>query len=131
MSYERTVTVDLPYGEAVERVREALAEQGFGVLTEIDVQATLRDKRGIEMEPYVILGACNPDLAHRALEVDRGIGTLLPCNVVVTAQGERSQVRIFEPQLMVQVTGREQIAPIAAEADQRLTAVLAALPTTD
>jgi uncharacterized protein (DUF302 family) len=130
MSYERTVTVDLPYGQAVERVREALAEQGFGVLTAIDVQATLRDKRGIEMEPYVILGACNPDLAHRALEVDRGIGTLLPCNVVVTAQGERSQVRIFEPQLMVQVTGREEIAPIAAEADQRLTAVLSALPTT-
>ncbi len=131
MSYERTVTVDLPYSEAVERVREALAEQGFGVLTEIDVQATLRGKRGIEMEPYVILGACNPDLAHRVLEIDRGIGTLLPCNVVVTAQGERSQVRIFEPQLMVQVTGREEIAPIAAEADQRLTAALSALPTVD
>ena len=131
MSYERTVTVDLPYGQAVERVREALAEQGFGVLTEIDVQATLRDKRGIEMEPYVILGACNPDLAARALAVDRGIGTLLPCNVVVTAHGERSQVRIFEPQLMVQVTGRDEIAPIAAEADQRLTAVLSALPTAD
>jgi uncharacterized protein (DUF302 family) len=131
MSYERTVTVELSYGQAVERVREALADQGFGVLTEIDVQATLRDKRGIEMEPYVILGACNPDLAHRALEIDRGIGTLLPCNVVVTAQGERSQVRIFEPQLMVQVTGREEIAPIAAEADQRLTAVLSTLPTAD
>ena len=131
MSYERTVTIDLPYSEAVERVREALAEQGFGVLTEIDVQATLRDKRGIDMEPYVILGACNPDLAHRALEIDRGIGTLLPCNVVVAAQGERSQVRIFEPQLMVQITGREEIAPIAAEADQRLTAVLSALPTAD
>ena len=131
MSYERTVTVDLPYGEAVERVREALAEQGFGVLTEIDVQATLRDKRGIEMEPYVILGACNPDLAHRALEVDRGIGTLLPCNVVVTAQGERSQVRIFEPQLMVQVTGLEEIAPIAAEADQRLSEPHCPTPPTD
>ena len=131
MSYERTVTVDLSYGQTVVRVREALAEQGFGVLTEIDMQAVMRDKRGIEMEPCVILGACNPDLAHRALEIDRGIGTLLPCNVVVAAHGERSQVRIFEPQLMVQVTGRQELAPIADEADQRLTAVLSALPTAD
>lgn len=130
MSYERLATIDLPYQQAVDRVREALAEQGFGVLSEIDVQATLRDKRGIEMEPYVILGACNPDLAHRALEIDRGIGTLLPCNVVVSAQGERSQVRIFDPLLMVQVTGREELTPIAAEADRRLTAALASLPQT-
>ena len=130
MSYERLATIDLPYQQAVDRIREALAEQGFGVLSEIDVQATLRDKRGIEMEPYVILGACNPDLAHRALEIDRGIGTLLPCNVVVSAQGERSQVRIFDPLLMVQVTGREELTPIAAEADRRLTAALASLPQT-
>ena len=128
MTYERTASIALPYAQAVERVRAALAEQGFGVLTEIDVQATLRDKRGIEMEPYVILGACNPDLAHRALEVDRGIGTLLPCNVVVAAQGERSQVRIFDPLLMAQVTGHDDIAPIAAEAEQRLSAALASLP---
>jgi len=132
MTYERTATIDLPYAQAVDRVRKALAEQGFGVLTEIDVQATLREKRGIEMEPYLILGACNPDLAHRALEVDRGIGTLLPCNVVVTAQGERSQVRIFDPLLMAQVTGRDEVASIAAEAEQRLSAALASLPhTTD
>jgi len=128
MTYERTATIDLPYAQAVDRVRAALAEQGFGVLTEIDVQATLRDKRGIEMEPYVILGACNPDLAHRALEIDRGIGTLLPCNVVVTGQGERSQVRVFDPLLMAQVTGRQEIAVIAAEAEQRLSAALASLP---
>ena len=128
MAYERTLTIDLPYPQAVEQVREALAGQGFGVLTEIDVQATLRDKRGIEMEPYVILGACNPDLAHRALEIDRGIGTLLPCNVVITAQGERSQVRIFDPLLMVQVTGRDELAPVAAEAERLLTAALSALP---
>ncbi len=76
MSYQRSVVVDLPFEQAVERVRGVLADQGFGVLTEIDVQDTLRTKRGIEMEPYVILGACNPDLAHRSLEVDRGIGTL-------------------------------------------------------
>lgn len=130
MSYERTVRVDLPYAEAVERVRAALSEQGFGILTEIDVQATLRDKRGIDMEPYVILGACNPDLAHRALEVDRGVGTLLPCNVVVRADGERSQVRVFDPLLMPDVTGADELAPIAAEAERLLSAALAALPAT-
>jgi len=79
MDYERSVTVDLPYAEAVARTREVLAEEGFGILTEIDVRATLKEKRGVDMEPYVILGACNPDLAHRALEVDRSIGVLLPC----------------------------------------------------
>jgi len=68
MDYQRSITIDLPYAEAVTRTREALAEQGFGVLSEIDVQATLRDKRGVEMEPYLILGACNPDLAHQALQ---------------------------------------------------------------
>ena len=89
VTYERSITIDLPYAEAVERTREALAEQGFGVLSQIDVQATLREKRGLEMEPYVILGACNPDLAHRALDIDRSIGVLLPCNVVVSGHGRR------------------------------------------
>ncbi len=131
MSYERSVTVDLPFEQAVERVRDVLADQGFGVLTQIDVQETLRAKRGVEMEPYIILGACNPELAHRALEVDRGIGTLLPCNVVVAGAGARSKVRMFDPLLMAQVTGREEIAPIAAEAEQRLSAALAALPQAD
>jgi uncharacterized protein (DUF302 family) len=128
MQYERHVIVDSPYEETVALVREALAAQGFGVLTEIDVQATLRDKRGVEMEPYVILGACNPDLAHRALEIDRAIGVLLPCNVVVTGTGARTKVQIFDPLLMATVTGREELHPIAAEADQRLSGVLAALP---
>ena len=82
MDYERSITLDLPYADAVVKVKAALSEQGFGVLSEIDVQATLREKRGLEMEDYVILGACNPDLAHQALEVDRSIGVLLPCNVV-------------------------------------------------
>ena len=134
MSYTNAVVVPLPYAEAVERTRAALAEQGFGILTEIDVRATFEKKLGAEaaegVGDYVILGACNPDLAHRALEVDRGIGTLLPCNVVVTADGDRTQVRIFDPMLMAQVTGREEIAPIAAEAERRLTDALAALPQT-
>src|SRR5690242_28512 len=95
MNYERSITVDLPYTEAVERTRAALAEQGFGVLTQIDVQATLREKRGLAMEPYVILGACNPDLASQALDIDRSIGVLLPCNVVVSARDNGSKIQIL------------------------------------
>ena len=127
MQYERHVTVSLPFEQTVSRVVEALAEEGFGVLTEIDVQAVLRDERGIVLEPYVILGACNPDLAHRALEVDRGIGVLLPCNVVVRGAGDRTTVQVFDPLLMTTVVGREELHPIAAEADQRLHRVLSSL----
>ena len=128
MDYQRSVTVDLPHAEAVTRTREALAEQGFGILTEIDVRATLRQKRGLEMEPYVILGACNPDLAHQALEIDRSIGVLLPCNVVVSArQGGGSTVRILDPQLMASVTELAGLRPLADEASDRLQTVLDAL----
>ena len=124
MDFERSITLDLPYTEAVARTRQALAEQGFGVLTEIDVQATLRDKRGLEMEPYVILGACNPDLAHRALEVDRSIGVLLPCNVVVRSIEDGSRVQILDPALMTSVTELPQLQPLADEAARRLQTVL-------
>jgi uncharacterized protein (DUF302 family) len=128
MQYERHVTVDLPFDQTVSKVVEALDHEGFGILTRIDVQAVLRDKRGIVLEPYVILGACNPDLAHRALEVDRGIGVLLPCNVVVRGAGDRTTVQVFDPLLMTAVVGREELHPIAAEADQRLHRVLGSLP---
>lgn len=124
MQYERSITVDLPYAEAVAKVKELLGEQGFGVLSEIDVRATLKEKRNVEMEDYVILGACNPDLAHRALEVDRSIGVLLPCNVVVSADGDRSRVQILDPQTMSRVTGLDDLQPVADEASDRLQAVL-------
>jgi len=124
MDYQRSITIDLPYAQAVTRTREALAEQGFGVLSEIDVQATLRDKRGVEMEPYLILGACNPDLAHQALQVDRSIGVLLPCNVVVSGRGQGSTVQILDPQLMATVTALPALQPLADEASTRLQAVL-------
>lgn len=130
MDYQRSITVDLPYDQAVTRTREALAEQGFGILSEIDVRATLKDKRGLEMEPYVILGACNPDLAHQALEIDRSIGVLLPCNVVVSGgEGGRSTVRILDPQLMASVTELANLQPLADEASRRLQTVLDTLAT--
>lgn len=125
MEYQRSITVHQPYAEAVTRTREALAEQGFGILTEIDVQTTLRDKLGLEMEAYVILGACNPDLAYQALEVDRSIGVLLPCNVVVSARaGGGSTVAILDPQLMAEVTELPGLQPVADEASRRLQHVL-------
>lgn len=130
MKYDLTITLDLPYEDAVTAVRAALKEQGFGVLTEIDVRATMREKLGAEVEPYVILGACNPPLAHRALEVDRTIGLLLPCNVVVRADGDHTLVQALDPALMAEVPEREELRPIAEEAGQRIQAALDSLVTT-
>jgi uncharacterized protein (DUF302 family) len=124
MHYERSVTLKLSYADAVATVKELLAEQGFGVLSEIDVRATLKEKRGVEMEDYLILGACNPDLAHQALDVDRSIGVLLPCNVVVSADGPGSKVQMLDPQTMSGVTGLDALQPVADEATTRLQAVL-------
>ena len=108
MDYGMRIRLAEPYVAVVQRVREALKEQGFGVLTEIDVRATLRHKLGEEMEDYVILGACNPPLAHRALQVDRQIGLLLPCNVVVRADGADTIVEALDPQVMSDVSGRPE-----------------------
>ncbi|MBX6387798.1 MAG: DUF302 domain-containing protein [Frankia sp.] len=127
MDYGRRVRVALTHGEAVRLVRAALAAQGFGVLTEIDVRATMKAKLGEDMEDYVILGACNPPLAHRALGVDRQIGLLLPCNVVVRADGDRTAIEVLDPTTMVALTGRAELAPVAAEAGARLDAAVAAL----
>ena len=106
MDYWITIRAPIPFTEAVARVREALKGQGFGVLTEIDVQATLRDKLGAEMEEYLILGACNPPLAHRALAADRRIGLLLPCNVVVRTEAGQTVIEALDPQTMVAVAGQ-------------------------
>ncbi|GAA3058364.1 DUF302 domain-containing protein [Kitasatospora albolonga] len=129
MEQELTVALDVPFAEAVARVRDALAGQGFGVLTEIDVQATLRAKLGEEMEDYLILGACNPPLAHRALAVDRRIGLLLPCNVLVRTEAGRTVVEAADPQLLVTFTGHPELTPVADEAAERLRAALATLAT--
>lgn len=127
MKYFDTVRLDVPYAQALPRVREALKEQGFGVITEIDMRATMREKLGEEIEDYTILGACNPELAFRALGVDRSLGLLLPCNVVVRADGDGSVVEMLDPQTMVDVPGREDLRPVADDAGARLSAALAAL----
>ena len=119
--------LDLSYEEAVPRVKEALKAEGFGVLTEIDVRKTMHEKLGAEMEPYIILGACNPPLAHRALTSEPDIGLLLPCNVVVRADGRGSRVDAADPQAMLGIVGSEQLSEVADEAKQRLLRVIAAL----
>ena len=131
MSYGTLVTLEEPFGEAVERVRAALASQGFRVLTEIDVTATLKAKLGEQMEDYMILGACNPPFAHRALGIDRSIGMLLPCNVVVRAATEGTVVEALDPQVMVTLTRRPELKPVADEVSRRLAAVLAELTPAD
>lgn len=127
MDYGIAVRLSDSFADAVARVRAALREQGFGVLTEIDVQQTLRDKLGESMEDYLILGACNPPLAHQALGVDRQIGLLLPCNVVVRAEGDHTLVAALNPQVMVDLTGQRELRPVAEEATRRLTAALDSL----
>ena len=127
MSYGTAITLDTPFADAVARVREALAGQGFGVLTEIDVTGTMRTRLGEQMEDYVILGACNPPFAHQALEIDRSIGLLLPCNVVVRADSGGTVVEALDPQVMVTLTGRTDLKPVADEVSRRLAAALAGL----
>ena len=124
MDYGITIRTAAPFAEAVARVREAVKAQGFGVLTEIDVQATLRAKLGEQMEPYFILGACNPALAHRALAADRRIGLLLPCNVVIRAEDDHTVIEALDPQTMIAVTNEPALQPVADEAASRLRAAL-------
>ena len=130
MEYGTSITTGLGYDEAVARTREALAEQGFGVLTEIDVRATLKAKLDQDVEPQVILGACNPQLASRALSAEPGIGLLLPCNVVVRREGGRTLVTALDPQLMVSLPGNAELQPVADEAASRLRAALDAVAAT-
>lgn len=124
MVYEETVVLDMPFAEAVEAVKVAFAESGFGTLTEIDLQQTLHAKVGKEMEHYVIIGACNPKLASAALDAEPLIGVLLPCNVVVREVEGRVYVDAMDPGLMASMTGSEELEPIAAEARQLVNEAL-------
>ncbi|TDU88847.1 uncharacterized protein (DUF302 family) [Kribbella voronezhensis] len=129
-AYTLSTTLHRPYEETVEAVRAQLGEVGFGVLTEIDLRATLKQKLGVDVVPQVILGACRPQLAHEALQADPSIAALLPCNVVVRAVDDRTTVvEAFDPAALVSLAGDvgEPVAKVAADARERLAAALAAL----
>lgn len=128
MTYALSTTVDQPYAITVDQVRSALAEQGFGVLTEIDLQATMKAKLDADLAPQVILGACRPPLAHAALQAEPSIGLLLPCNVVVRALGEDSTaVEAVDPQMMVAMTDNPALQTVSDDAATRLRAALGSL----
>ncbi|MFE2993999.1 DUF302 domain-containing protein [Nocardia sp. NPDC059246] len=130
MTLALSATLRTDFADAVQRTRKALSEQGFGVLTEIDVTATMKQKLDADMEDYLILGACNPSLAHTALGVDRQIGLLLPCNVVVRADRSDAGTMIVEamnPEVMVQVAGDPALQEVADCATEMLSAAIAAL----
>ena len=128
MAYTFGKAVSMSQDQAIERVTQELAKEGFGVLTEIDVAATLRKKLGVEVPPYRILGACNPQFAHRALQAEPQIGALLPCNVVVrTDASGNTLVEIMDPRAVLQLVGRPDIEHIAGEVRKRLERVLAAV----
>ncbi len=119
--------VNLPYAEAVERTKAALKEQGFGVLTEVDIKQTMKEKRGVDFRPYVILGACNPPLAEQALATELDLGLLLPCNVVVYETEGGSIVQAMDPEPVLGLVGNSRLEPIAREVKARLQAALTGL----
>lgn len=129
LTYGKAVTVDLPFQDAIERVRALLKDQGFGVLCEIDVAKTMKEKIGADFRPYVILGACNPQLAHRALSAEDQLGLLLPCNVVVQERDGQTVVSAVDAGTMLGVVGNPALNEVAEDANTRLRAVLDGLAT--
>ncbi len=120
----------LPYNKAIEATKAALAEEGFGVLTEIDVKETLKKKLDVDFRPYTILGACNPPLAHRALQAEEQIGLMLPCNVVVQESADGgSIVAALDPLVAMQSVGNPELEPTAKEVTDKLRRVVGALET--
>ena len=125
--YGMVVTTSRSMADTEALVKESLAGEGFGILTEIDVAATLKEKLGVDRPPYKILGACNPSLANRGLVAEEDLGLLLPCNVVVYAKGDETVVAFLEPQLMAEVTNNPELQDVATEARGRLEKALARL----
>ena len=123
-TYTDRVEAPGTFDEVLERTRAALAEEGFGVLSEIDVQATMKAKLDVDREPYMILGACNPPLAHRALQAELELGALLPCNVVVFTDGGATHVSAVSAEQMLGMVGNPDLEPVAREAGERLGRVL-------
>lgn len=128
MGFTLRVDTSLDYDDAIAAIKTALQEQGFGTLTEIDVRATLKTKLDVDIAPQLIIGACNPQLAHRALGVDGRVATLLPCNVVVRVADGGTIVEALDPQVMADVTGAPGLVEIADDAARRVRAALDTLP---
>ena len=129
LPYGFGITLNAPYDETVAKVRTALAAEGFGVLTEIDVRATLKAKIDVDFRPYIILGACNPPLAHRALAAEPEIGLLLPCNVVVHAGDDKGTtvVSVMDPEAALSLTGNDSITSVATDVKERMQRMLDSL----
>jgi uncharacterized protein (DUF302 family) len=127
MQYGFSKTVDVPYEQTIEKVTAELKKEGFGVLTSIDVKETLKQKINVDFKKYAILGACNPPIAHRALQEEDEIGLLLPCNVVVYEKENKTRVSIFDPMVMTWIMENDNMKPIATEVQERLQRVLKAI----
>jgi uncharacterized protein (DUF302 family) len=128
MTYYFSKTLKMPFGEAIQHVTESLASEGFGILTTIDVRATMKNKLGIDFRPYTILGACNPRFAHKALESEDKIGTMLPCNVVVQeVGGGEVEVSAVDPVASMAAVGNPKLVPIAGEVRNLLKRVVVSL----
>ncbi len=127
MNYGMSRTINRPFDEVNAEIRAALAEQSFGIVSEIDMQATFKNKINKDIEPMLILGACNPNYAYRALDAEPSIGLLLPCNVVIRKTDAGVVVEIINPQMMAQITEGPEMAKIADEVTEKLSAALASL----
>jgi uncharacterized protein (DUF302 family) len=127
MQYGFSKTVDIPYEQAIEKVTAELKKEGFGVLTSIDVKDTLKQKINVDFKKYAILGACNPPIAHRALQEEEDLGLLLPCNVVVYEKENKTRVSIFDPMVMTWIMENDNMKPIATEVQEKLQRVLKAI----
>jgi len=127
MQYGFSKTVDMPFEQTIEKVTAELKKEGFGVLTSIDVKETLKQKINVDFKKYTILGACNPPIAHKALQEEEEIGLLLPCNVIVYEKDGKTRVSIFDPMVMTWIVENDQMKPIATEVQEKLQRVLAAV----
>lgn len=127
MQYGFSKTVDMSFEQAIEKVTVELKKEGFGVLTSIDVKETLKQKINVDFKKYTILGACNPPIAHKALQEEEELGLLLPCNVIVYEKDNKTRVSIFDPMVMTWIIENDQMKPIATEVQERLQRVLAAM----
>lgn len=130
MKYGLSVTLDRPFDDVETDVRGALAQQGFGIVSEINLQETLRTKIGVEIGRQLILGACNPTYAHRALQAEPSIGLLLPCNVVIRSTDDGTVVEMINAQMLVQVTDNPDMGPLVTEVNENLEAAMAAVRRT-